>query len=276
MSWHELTVEVAAEEAESIGDALLAAGAAGVEEQGGEQVWDEPQAPTRRLRAWFEDPDRQTVEALLGAGAAVRWQEVQPTDWEAEWRAAFPPIEVSPTLTIAPPWDAPPGALLIEPGQGFGTAHHPTTRLALRALEAAAGPGTPSREVLDVGCGSGILALAAARWGHRARGVELEPEAIPEARHNAVLNGLQAEFQAGSVEQLTEAADVVIANIHAELLHELRPHLLRLTRETLILSGVLEDREAAVRAAYEQGGHLQLTRREAEQGWLSLVYTLDP
>lgn len=279
MSWQELRLVVPRAEAEVAGEALLALGAAGVEQDAGPQAWEAPSAATALacLRAWFEAPDQAEIERALrpylAPGAAPAWSAVAPTDWEAEWRAAFPPVVVSPTLTVAPPWDAPPGALLIEPGQGFGTAQHPTTRLALRALEALAGPAAPSppRDVLDVGCGSGVLALAAARWGRRARGVDVEPEAVAEARANAALNELTADFAAASLEDVSDPADLVIANVHAELLLALRPHLLHLTRRTLVLSGILADREARVRAAFEPGLGA-LLRREDEDGWVSLAY----
>jgi len=265
MSWWELSVRARREHVERLSGVLFALGAAGVQEDWlpGEappprQPWDTgpppPEPPERLLRAWFEDPDPAAVgaEVVDRAGGrmrpeALQWSPVREVDWEARFREGFAPIVVSPRLVVAPPWDAPEGAVVVEPGQGFGTGQHPTTRQALVALDALA---DAARTVLDVGCGSGVLALAAARLGLHARGIDVEAPAVEEARANATRNALQAEFSTTPLHEVREPADLVLANLYAELLVALAPDLARLTRHALVLAGILAEKEDAVRAAF--------------------------
>ena len=155
------------------------------------QPWDTgppPPAPRRvLLRAWFEDPEEDALLAQLAdLDAELSWSDVPKTDWEQAFRDRFPPVHVTPDLVLAPPWNAPEGALIIEPGQGFGTGHHPTTLQALRRFETLMqAPDHGVASVLDIGCGSGVLALAAARHGLSAAGVDVEAEAVRDAARNA-------------------------------------------------------------------------------------------
>lgn len=264
---------------DDVSDRLFALGASGLQEDHlpGEappvrQPWDTgrmPKPPSRvLLRAWFEDPDRPAVEAAVrGAAPELRWEEVVEVDWEAAWRASVRPLVISPRLVVAPPWDAPEGAVLLEPGQGFGSGEHPTTRQALAALDALADTVSTA---LDVGSGSGILALAAARLGLRARGVDVEESAVADARANAARNGLDVPFSTTPVADLTEPADLVLANLHAELIVKLRADLLRLTGQWLVLAGILADREDKVRAVLDPA--LELAHREQDGEWVSLRY----
>ncbi|MEZ4322786.1 MAG: 50S ribosomal protein L11 methyltransferase [Myxococcota bacterium] len=242
---------------------LFALGAVGVQESWLEgtappprQPWDRGSAaplPKRHvLTAWFEVEHRaEAARALapwLDAETELVWRVEEERDWEAESRAGFKPI-VAGGFVVAPPWDAPEGSLLVEPGAGFGTGDHPTTRQALLLLDGlTTGAALAGRTALDIGCGSGVLALAAASRGMRAHGVDIEDTAVANARHNAGLNGLDATFD-GRTPYVLEPADVVLANLHAELLVELAPELLRLTRHHLVVAGVLADREPLVRAA---------------------------
>ncbi|MEQ1505454.1 MAG: 50S ribosomal protein L11 methyltransferase [Myxococcota bacterium] len=268
---------------------LFAAGATGLQEDWlpGEapaprQPWDVGPAPPEPdrlvLRAWFDDPDRVAIErAVRTFGATATWVDVVDTDWDAVWRAQFHPSEVGPGLIVAPPWDAPPGALVIEPGQGFGTGAHPTTLQALRALLALAGG---HRTALDVGCGSGILALAAARLGLDAVGIDVEPAAIRDADRNAAANGLIAAFSTTRIDEVVPLDrsglvpgrfDLVLANLHAELVIALADQLDRVTGQTLILAGILADREAQVRAALDPRS-LTLVHRDQDGEWVALGY----
>lgn len=274
---------------ERVSGALFALGALGLQEDWlpGEapapmQPWDvgpPPREPDRVvLVAWFEDPDRAVIERTLRplAGPVLAaWAPVPETDWEESWKATFPPIVVSERLTVAPPWDAPPGALVIDPGQGFGTGQHTTTRQALVALDALlADPELRFATALDVGCGSGILALAAARAGLAAEGVDVEEAAVREAAANAARNGLSARFSTESVGTLSAAADLVLANLHAELVVALGSDLARLTRDRLVVAGILADREGLVHGAL--GGAFALERRVEEDGWVCQVWRRTP
>lgn len=281
MAWWELHLEgLARDRVEAVSERLFAAGAVGLEERWmpGEapaprQPWDRgPAAPEPSrvlLVATFEDPDRDALARKLRSLAPdPKWVEVVERDWEAEWRAGFAPVRISDRLTVAPPWDAPEGAVVVEPGQGFGTGQHPTTRQALAALDRLA---DGARTCLDVGCGSGILALAAARLGLEVEGVDVEPPAIRDAERNTALNGLRVAFSTTPTRALSGPRDLVLANLHAELVVQLGADLVRLTGGHLVVAGILADREALARAALEPA--LELVERSVDQGeWVCLVY----
>ncbi len=283
MGWWELRIDpVYRAIVEPLNARLLLAGAGGIQEHAPDgpvrQPWDDgPEPPPPRkvtITAWFEEPfDRDAADAAVRDVQGIRrhtatWAEVPDTDWEAATQATFHAIRISDRLVVAPPWDAPPGALIVEPGLGFGTGDHPTTRQALDAIDALVPIGGPPITVLDVGCGSGILLLAAAKLGARGLGVDVEPEAIAEATRHAERNGLArtARFSTAPVASLDQPADLVVANLHAELIVELAPHLVRLTRQWLVLAGILADREHLVAAALAP---LVATERRQDGEWVS-------
>ena len=125
------------------------------------------------------------------------------------------------------------------------------------------------RQCLDVGCGSGVLALAAARLGMVARGVDIDPQSVRSAREGAANNTLEAEFDDTPVERIEGRYDLVVANLFAEVLVALAPHLIRLTGGHLALAGILSDRAESVVAAY---GSLRLLERRDDGEWTALVY----
>lgn len=193
-------------------------------------------------------------------------------DWVRLTQAQFDPVRVSPRLWVVPSWHEPPDPnavnLAIDPGVAFGTGSHATTRLCLAWLDAHIRGG---ETVLDYGCGSGILAIAALRLGAaRAVGVDIDPQATEAARRNAELNGVAARF---TVAQRAEDgnADVAVANILANPLRVLAPVLVRAVRPggTLVLSGILEEQAAAVADAYEQW--CDLTVVGWQDGWVCLA-----
>lgn len=279
--WAELSVDAPRRRLDRLSTLLFSLGAAGLQEdwRAGEtpaprQPWDdgpEPE-PTVRLivRAWFENPQQERIASAvtrdLGLDAGpVRWSPVPDTDWEAQFRASFPVLEISPRITIAPPWDPRPGAIIVEPGQGFGTGQHPTTRAALTAIDELAAPGG---SCLDVGSGSGILAIAAARLGMIARGIDVDPVAVVDADGNAARNDVQVAFSTTPIPD-AEPADLVVANLHAELLVRFAADLVRLTGRDLVLAGILADREATVTAVF---GGLALVGRAVDGEWVCLRY----
>ena len=236
------------------------------------QPWDthEPAEPDPLvLTAWFEHADRARIDQVLGdLPAELRWSGLPDQDWEALGREGFGPIRVSDRLTIAPPWDAPAGALVIEPGQGFGTGHHPTTRQVLHAMEAllaSDGEGI-FHTVLDIGTGSGILALAAARHGLVVHGIDVDAEGIRHAQRHAELNQLPARLDTTPLARVPEPSDLVLANLHAELLVALAPDIARVTRRSLITAGVLMAKEPAVSAALEP--HFERVSRHCDGPWV--------
>lgn len=246
------------------------------------QPWDTgpppPQPKRQLLRAWFENADRSAVqESLSDVDAELTWVVVREEDWEQSWKASFAPIQISDDLVIAPPWDAPPGALIIEPGQGFGTGQHPTTQMALSAMIQHA---PKSGRVLDVGCGSGVLALAAARRGLEAHGLDIEEAAVRDALRNALTNGLELTASTSALGQLPGTWDLVFGNLHAELIAQLAHDLVRVTSGVLILAGILSDRESTARAAIESEAarthpdSCRLLERTQNGEWVCLVYRL--
>jgi ribosomal protein L11 methyltransferase len=208
----------------------------------------------------------------------LRTSVVDEADWAEAWKAHFHVIRLGRRLVIKPSWrrhhqDGDEVVIDLDPGMAFGTGLHPTTRLCLEALEARADRG-PLGRALDVGCGSGILSIAAVKLGAtRALGIDIDPIAIEatlaNARHNRV--GKRVRARAGSVPSGEGPFDLVLANLIAGLLVELAEPLAAelVPGGTLIASGIFIDREPEVRRALEGAG-LQLTGRRHETDWVAL------
>ena len=184
--------------------------------------------------------------ASLPGTAAWSWRFVEIDDVVVDtWRAYARPVEVGPGLVVCPAWVEPPArpgdvVLAIEPGSTFGLGDHPTTVLSLRALLGMVRPGD---RVLDVGCGSGVLGIAAARFGAASvTCIDIAPAAVPVTLDNARRNGVEVEVSTTPLGQVDGEFDVVVANILAPALVDLAPHLRRVTRRVLIISGVLDGR----------------------------------
>ena len=218
----------------------------------------------------------RAAEALVSAGRVVGLELAPVTgtipdeDWKLSYRKHFKTEVISPRLVVRPPWEAVtpvPGqkVLTLDPGIAFGTGQHPTTRACLDAIDALAAENA-DRTFLDVGCGSGILSIAAALEGFRdVHGFDNDPDAVRNANENAEANGLGALFSDGdlSVPGTAAPADVVAANV-------LAPVLVRFAREVgalvnpggrLILSGILDEQYAEVRDAYAALGFTEISNR---------------
>jgi ribosomal protein L11 methyltransferase len=213
----------------------------------------------------------------------LRTRIVREEDWADAWKAYFPVLRVGRRLVIRPTWRrhrrAPDDFVIaMDPGMAFGTGLHPTTRLCLAGLEPLADDGTlAGARVLDVGCGSGILAIAAVRLGAAtAFGVDTDPIAIEATLANARRNGLVRRLRAreGSLPADGGPFDVVLANLIAGVLVPIAPLLRAAVREggTLLASGIFIDREAEVVAAFRAAG-LVVTARAAEGDWVALEAT---
>jgi ribosomal protein L11 methyltransferase len=285
-----LRFDVDAQDAERWSDALLDAGALSVDlsdpraDTAAEMPLygepDEPVAglwPLSRINALFAadaDVDRMLSDAAAAIGAAAPLCEryaVAEQDWVRVTQRQFEPIEIGAGFWIVPSWCEPPDPaainLALDPGLAFGTGSHPTTRLCLAWLRET---GVVDARVLDYGCGSGILAIAAARLGAReVRGIDVDPQAIRASIDNARNNGVAAHFS------LPDALgpgryDQVVANILANPLIMLAPALSARVREggRIALSGILEDQQAAVSEAYAHWCTLAPWRRA--DGWVLL------
>jgi ribosomal protein L11 methyltransferase len=295
--WFEVRVEADAEEAELLSEFFFDLGAVSVSTQDadldtpdeqplyGEPGLSVPNVWTHNvLTALFSPPatDQGVLEALRDAFPDLPRQrvailEVQETDWVKHVQEQFSPIQVSQRLWIVPSWcEAPtdPDVLVLhlDPGLAFGTGSHPTTRLCLRWLDRH-----PLEEssVLDYGCGSGILAIAASKLGaQRVAGVDIDPLAVQAAQSNASINGVDAVFVLPEP-QAPLTAEVVVANILANPLKQLAELLCSAVQPGgwLVLSGILEDQANAVAEAYRLASHGQILLKvqDTEEGWVCLV-----
>ena len=277
--WLELGLVVDRAEVDLRSAELFELGAAGLQEDHlpGEappprQPWDTgPVAvPTARalLRAWFSPELANTArEAVLARwGAAATFTQVVEEDWANAWKAGFSRLVIDERLAVAPPWEALPGDLQIEPGMAFGTGDHPTTRACLEAVARFARPG---ERCLDVGSGTGVLALAAARLGMEAVGIDVDPDAIRAANENAALNGISVAFSNTPLSALGGQWELVVANLFAEVLVALAPELQRVTGRRLVLAGILADRAHLLEAAFPE---LRLSTRIQEGDWVHMVW----
>jgi len=214
-------------------------------------------------RAWIAGGERNK--------AAYKITEVAEQDWVRLTQSQFDPIRVSERLWIVPSWHVVPDPaainIILDPGLAFGTGSHPTTRLCLDWLDRHMPPGC---SVIDYGCGSGILAIAAAKLGAaRVRGVDIDQQAVVFSCHNAERNNVTAEFS-NADEPPPAAADIVVANILSNPLKVLAPLLATLTVPggLLVLSGILPPQSADVAAAYRPW--FDFGPPVTDEGWVRL------
>lgn len=276
-NWHAVDATAVGEASEAIEYGLMEAGAQGTETN--------ERDPTHLVITGYFDtaPDLAIIrpnlldalriynlesEALLD----LTTREVPDRDWLAEWKREWQPVQVG-RFIIAPPWSEVPGDRLvvrIEPGMAFGTGTHETTRLCLKAIERYFRGGT----FLDVGTGTGILAIAAAKKFPDARieAVDTDAEAVEIARENARLNGVAdcITFRVGSVGEQTSSADLVCANLTAPVIVDLLPSLLGATCGRLVLSGILAEQSELVRSRL-LGLGIDSFESEQDGEWIALV-----
>ncbi len=279
--WYALDLAVEPAAREAVEYALMEAGALGTEVK-------EPAGELLRVSAYFNDvPNRERVRANLAEAlriynqpsSAVREmsvREVADEDWLGEWKKSWQPVEVGQRFIIAPPWskiedDHGRIVIRIEPGMAFGTGTHETTRLCLGAIEKNFEGGS----FLDVGTGTGILAIAAAKLFPSARieACDNDADAVTIARENAELNGVPGiVFKVGTIDEAqTASADCVCANLTAEVIVEMLPALLGARCGRLILSGVLETQLETVVTRLQELGIDELPEVTAAGEWVCLV-----
>jgi ribosomal protein L11 methyltransferase len=274
MIFSALDVDIEPEAHEAVEYALMEAGALGTE------------TTDRRVTAYFaETPNRERVRNELFEAlriydlpsSSVRdmsLREVAQRDWLEEWKQSWQPVEVGRYI-IAPPWSNLGDihdrlAIRIEPGMAFGTGTHETTRLCLNAIQKHYSGGS----FLDVGAGTGILAIAAAKLAPESRieACDTDADAIAIARENAELNGVaeQINFWVGSIDDSTASADLVCANLTADVITSMMPSLVGVTCGTLILSGILETQIEMVQTALHDCGidDFEITQ---DGEWVSLI-----
>ena len=211
-------------------------------------------------------------------------KNVADEDWENNWKAFYKPMEIGERLLVVPEWEQAPEngrvKLILNPGLTFGTGSHATTRLCLTALDRLIQGG---EKVLDLGCGSGILSIAALRLGaSRAFACDVDPTCVNVANENAALNGVDPAcytVRAGDVTADRELArefggdyDVVVANIVADVIIALAPRVRPLLKQggVFLCSGIIDDRAAEVRQKLTDAGWT-VEEENSSEGWFSYL-----
>jgi len=237
---------------------------------------DEGDVEGARIR--LEERLASIRELGLGTIEPPAYAWVQEEDWANAWKAYFKPTRVGERLMIIPSWesyelqpqDLP---LYLDPGMAFGTGTHPTTSLCLRKLEAVVQPGM---RVLDVGTGSGILAIAAARLGAApVVGIDIDPVAVRVAKENAERNGVTIDVRAGTLDQVeTDECDLIIANIIASIIIDILPDVASRMKMggKFLASGIIAEKKQAVADAMTATWLLPIEIRE-EGGWVAILAT---
>ena len=280
MSWWQVAVEVPPEAADAV--AWLLASASGHAAEVQDPTTMSRTDGARVVVSLTEAPDDTLLETVadclrrVGAPTApVSTRRHDDDSWREGWRAFFRPAVLSRRVGVHPPWAAAPGVeapVQIDPGMAFGTGSHATTRGVARALDDLLAR-RPGAAVLDVGCGSGVLAIAAARLGHPVVGVEIDPVALENARQNVAANGVRVELVLGSAADIPGRFPVVVANILASILVEIAADIRARCEADLILSGALEGQVERVLAAYAP---MRLVERRMEGEWAVLHLRREP
>lgn len=301
MDWREVAVTVSSEGEETVADLFYGLGCPGVSVEDPELLirymesgeWDyhafgevKPTG-TSVVKGYFPEDDELSSK-LNGLDEGIRrllkrypdWiihskgLSLKEEDWETAWKAYFKPIRIGRNFLVKPTWEQVDAGsedvvLELDPGMAFGTGTHPTTTLCLKALEDIIRPG---QMVFDLGTGSGILAIAAAKLGAKVEAVDLDSVAIKVAQENVTLNKVNDQVRVlrgdlGTV--LSGQADLVIANIIADVILMLLPDLKRLLRKDgeFLASGIIDNRADEVEAALVKAG-CKIVERVEDAGWI--------
>lgn len=284
MPWIQLKINTTGNDAETLSDALIESGAVSVTFQdthdnpvfeplpGETLLWGDTDA----IGLYDAETDMKEVvamlenEPLLGKGFVHKIEQLEDKDWEREWMDNFHPMRFGERLWICPSWrDVPdPNAVnvMLDPGLAFGTGTHPTTAMCLQWLDSL---DLTDKTVIDFGCGSGILAIAALKLGAKhVVGIDIDPQAIQASRDNAERNGVSERLSLYLPKDQPEnlSADVVVANILAGPLRELAPliSVLPVAGGHLGLSGVLASQAQSVADAYKDKFELDAVAEKEE------------
>lgn len=293
MPWLQIKLDVLPDNAEQYEDLLLAAGCAAVTFQDREdQPIFEPDLGTTPL--WSQtvlsglfaaEHDLEATTQFLHESheqlfpgtpfPLMKAEILEDKDWEREWMDNYHPMQFGKRLWVCPSWKPVPDPtavnLLLDPGLAFGTGTHPTTALCLEFLDSLALDG---KQVVDYGCGSGILGIASLLLGAaHVVAVDIDPQALEASKDNLGRNQIAAQRMQAYFPQHTPAieADLTVANILAGPLVELAPTLTKLTKSggQLVLSGLLSQQEDEIRAAY--GDAFELDPVAEKEGWIRIT-----
>jgi ribosomal protein L11 methyltransferase len=297
--WLELAVECDAEAVEAVSEVFarhgynegVAVDQPFTQEADGDKLAVDITRPfTVRTFVAASDIRQETLEeirqALWHLGRLRQVGELRVTsrresEWADAWKEHYRPQRIGGRVVVRPPWfeygaEGDDVVVVLDPGMAFGTGLHPSTRLSVLGLEAELRPGMT---VLDLGSGSGVLAIAAALLGSGpVTAVDIEPVAVRSTRENAERNGVAdriavAQGSVGAGGPIDGTFDMVLANIIARVLIELSEGLAAATKQggTLVLAGIIEAREPEVRTAFD-ALDLEFVRRAQEEDWVSLIY----
>jgi len=294
MPWIQLKLNATAENAEQIGELLMENGAlsATFTDAHDTPIFEPAPGETRLwgdtdITGLYEaDMDMPAVLALLNKSPllatnfAHKIEQLEDKDWEREWMENFHPMKFGERLWICPSWKPVPDEsavnVMLDPGLAFGTGTHPTTALCLAWLD---GQDLQDKVVIDFGCGSGILAIAALKLGaKRVIGVDIDPQAITASRDNAQRNNVSEQLELYLPADLPEGvlADVLVANILAGPLRELSANIEALVKDNglLALSGILEQQADELIEVYGQWFTMDKAQIKDEWARLSGIKSL--
>jgi ribosomal protein L11 methyltransferase len=284
--WLSISLRVPGESEEAISNFLIERGASGIEE-----AEESPRSKT--VKAYFlkDGSEKKILHALnrylksiegIYPGISrfqVEVSSLEEKDWSGSWRRFFKPVTVSSRFVVAPPWSSVrsgKGRILIRinPGMAFGTGTHATTQLCLKALEHHLRRG--KRSVLDVGTGSGILAIASSKLGSpEVVAIDTDGAALGNARENMIMNNVldRVRVRHCSIGAVRRSFDVVVANIDSRNLRRMRRALLHHVRDEglLILSGILGEEMGRLRHHYLDTGVFRWAREARQDEWGSLT-----
>jgi ribosomal protein L11 methyltransferase len=280
MMWYALDLIATSDAHEAVEYALMEAGALGTETN---EVPDQ----LVQVTGYFDHaPNRELVRSQMADALSLYDQpsssvtemnirEVPDEDWLGEWKKNWQPVKTG-RFIVAPPWSEIPDAsdqvvIRIEPGMAFGTGTHETTRLCLAAIEKY----FAGASFLDVGTGTGILAIAAAKVFPDARveAIDTDAQAVEIAIENARLNGVAAniEFRVGSLDETTASADFVCANLTADVINSILPQLIGATCGRLVVSGILDVQLEALRLRLHECGISEPLEIMSDSEWVALI-----
>jgi len=287
-SWIELTVRLEKGCAETVADWIMEQGSTGIAEEAdpGDSGWV-------ILKGYLANDDgvdnavEEIGQRLLSlpdlhdcSPAHMQVSGLQDEDWNKKWKSFFQPISITDRLVIKPPWRdyharADEVVIELDPGMAFGTGTHPSTRMCLRAIDEYVPELGPGARMLDVGTGSGILAITAAKLGlSDVVGTDIDYTAIRCAGKNAEVNQVadRIVFSTDSLGKVAGVFDLVVANILPHILIDLRDALVEHTSEAgrIVLAGILNEKAASVQEAFEQ--KVDFVRRLEEEEWSCLVF----
>ncbi len=277
--WTRVSARAARKYSELVSQAFLDAGCEGVqiddvrlEDRGEDAAFIE--TPEVVISSYLEGENKEIADRVRAAlreysvPADIETEIIDAPDWSVSWRENFPILKIG-KWTIAPTWENLQSApeenqfvIRLDPGLAFGTGQHPTTRMCLELIGERAAIFQNAR-LLDAGCGSGVLSIAAARLGAQVTASDLDPHCTEATRENAALNDVEIEtLQVAGLDWVREPFQIVVANLMSDLLISLASELARVTASTLIVSGISSPRADDVEAALQNVGFKRREKRE--------------